>query len=64
MLPDKDKKRNDWIKAVIKKIYPGTDGIVRVVEVQTSTGTFTRAVKGMIRLEVNVLPPRVCHENI
>jgi hypothetical protein len=33
-----------WRRARVSKLCPGSDGIVRVVEIQTSTGTFMRPV--------------------
>ena len=49
-----------WPVAVIKKLFPGRDGLVRAVEVKTKTGTYTRPVQRLHVLET------ACelHENV
>ncbi len=52
---DELKPRREWIKAIVTKIFPGSDGIVRVVEVTSrgpdskSSSTFKRAVAKICR---------------
>lgn len=54
MIPEDGVKRSKWQKAIITEVYPSAnDDVVRVVQVKTVNGTYTRAVKNMIRLEVN-----------
>ncbi|GFS41006.1 hypothetical protein TNIN_120321 [Trichonephila inaurata madagascariensis] len=40
------------VQGKVKKIYPGKDGIVRVVEIKTKNGTFLRPVQRLYPLEV------------
>ena len=60
LIPDALKSRLNWTKAVIEKTFPGTDGVVRVVNVRTRLGSYKRAVKGMVLLEV-AAPRPVCY---
>ncbi|KAI5641323.1 hypothetical protein NE865_06361 [Phthorimaea operculella] len=46
--------RNMWPKGIIKKVYPGADGRVRVVDVRTAIGVLLRPV-----VKVIVLPPNL-----
>ncbi|GFW01705.1 integrase catalytic domain-containing protein [Trichonephila clavipes] len=41
----------NWPLDKVKKIYPGNDGIVRVVEIKTKNGTFLRPVQRLYPLE-------------
>ena len=34
--------RNQWVRGVISKVYPGQDGGVRVADVRTTSGTYKR----------------------
>lgn len=45
-------KRLNWPLARIKEIFPGKDGIVRVVKLQTAKGELVRPVQRLIPLEV------------
>ena len=44
-------KKGKWPLARIEKALPGDDGVVRVVEVRTRTGTYTRPTSRIFRLE-------------
>ena len=44
-------KRNLWPLARISKVMPSTDGVVRVVEVRTKNGTYTRPSTKLFKLE-------------
>lgn len=44
--------RNTWPRGIISAIYPGPDGRIRVVDVRTARGVFTRAVHKIIKLPV------------
>ena len=50
LMIDPQAPRNIWRKAVIEKVFAGKDGQVRVVELRTATGTFTRGVRYLIKL--------------
>ncbi|GFS32504.1 reverse transcriptase domain-containing protein [Trichonephila inaurata madagascariensis] len=43
-----------WTLARVIKIHPGEDGLVRVVDVKTAKGTFTRAVTNLLPLPGDV----------
>ncbi len=53
LLQDDDFKRGKWPMARITKLIPGKDGVVRVVELRTSKGTYTRPVTKVYKLEDN-----------
>ena len=42
--------RNNWRKGKVTRVFPGADQEIRVAEVQTSSGTYTRPVRKLIRL--------------
>jgi hypothetical protein len=44
--------RNSWPKGIIEELFPGKDGIVRVVTVRTATGTYRRPVPKICVLDV------------
>ncbi|XP_076655808.1 uncharacterized protein LOC143360652 [Halictus rubicundus] len=44
--------RNMWLKGIIKAVYPGADGRIRVAEVKTQHGTLRRPVVKLIVLPV------------
>jgi hypothetical protein len=44
--------RNFWPKGIIEELFPGKDGIVRVVTVRTTTGTYRRPVSKICVLDV------------
>lgn len=41
-----------WELGRIIKIFPGRDGLVRTVEIKTSTGTYTRPITKIGRLPI------------
>ena len=51
LLQDDDKRRGKWPLARITKIMPGEDGTVRVAEVKTKYGIYTRPVVKLYKLE-------------
>ena len=52
MLQDDDyTKRGRWPLGRIMKVKPSHDGVVRVVDVRTKDGTYTRPVARLYRLE-------------
>ena len=59
-----DKKRRKWPLARITKTMPGRDGVVRVVEVKTKDGTYTRPATKIYLLEddLNDTDPAVSNE--
>lgn len=42
IIVDSNLRRNEWPKGIVENTYPGKDGRVRVVDVRTSKGVFTR----------------------
>jgi hypothetical protein len=46
--------RGTWIRGIVEQLYPGRDGIVRVVGVKTAGGIFRRAVSKCAVIDVNV----------
>ena len=41
-----------WPVAIVEEIYPGTDGLTRIVRVRTAKGSFTRSVQNLYDLEI------------
>ena len=56
LLCDDDCRRGKWPLARITRVMPGEDGIVRVVEIRTRDGTYTRPVVKLRRLEDSEVP--------
>ena len=52
LLVDPTFPRNQWLKGVVKTLYPGRDGQVRVVDVETVFGTFRRPVCKICVLDI------------
>ncbi|XP_049885438.1 uncharacterized protein LOC126380224 [Pectinophora gossypiella] len=50
VISDGNLPRNMWPKGIVKKVYPGSDGHIRVVDVRTSTGVLRRPVVKIIVL--------------
>ena len=48
--------QNQWKKDVITRVFPGSDDQVRVVEVRTSSGTFLRSSRKLVRFTVVQTP--------
>ncbi|XP_052387105.1 uncharacterized protein LOC127933996 [Carassius gibelio] len=47
--------RNHWPLGLITQVYPGTDGLVRTVEVKTQAGVFSRPVDKICLLEASFI---------
>lgn len=55
MLLKSSDQRINWPLAKISEIYPGKDGVVRVVQLKTKYGTLLRPVQKVYPLELNIL---------
>jgi len=44
--------RNNWPLGKIVEVYPGKDGITRVVDVKTAVGVYKRPVSKICRLDI------------
>ncbi len=51
MVVDEDLKRGKWPLGRVVNVMPSVDGVVRVVEVRTKDGTYTRPVAKICKLE-------------
>ena len=51
IMEDDDLKKRQWPLARITKVVPSKDGVVRVVEVRTKNGTYTRPATKLYKLE-------------
>lgn len=51
LVHDDDSKRGRWPLARVMQVAPGKDGVVRVAEVKTKTGLYTRPVAKLYMLE-------------
>jgi len=51
LFPDGVSNRKCFTLGIVEQIYPGIDGIIRVVKIRTAKGSFIRAVKGSVMLE-------------
>ncbi|XP_078051766.1 uncharacterized protein LOC144477914 [Augochlora pura] len=47
---------NQWEMGRIEEVYPGSDGLVRVVKVRTAKSSYTRSITRMCKLPVETLP--------
>ena len=56
LVADDDTRRGKWPLARITRTMPGGDGIVRVVELKTKDGVYTRPVVKVRRLEDSEVP--------
>ena len=56
LLDDDDSRRGKWPLGRITNVLPGKDGIVRVVELRTKDGTYTRPVVKLRKLEESEVP--------
>ncbi|GBP55040.1 hypothetical protein EVAR_46336_1 [Eumeta japonica] len=50
LIVDENLPRNTWPRGRVLEIYPGKDGVVRVVELQTAAGRLKRPVKKIVVL--------------
>lgn len=53
LIVDENLPRGFWPRGRITAVYPGKDGVVRVVDVKTQAGVLRRPTKKIVRLEVN-----------
>ena len=51
LLVEKNQPRGQWHTGRVTNVFPGEDGLVRVVEVATTVGKFTRAIHSLCLLE-------------
>ena len=54
VLLDDDTHRKSWPLARVTKAVPGKDGVVRVAEIRTKDGSYTRPVARLLRLEDDI----------
>ncbi|GFT01667.1 integrase catalytic domain-containing protein [Trichonephila clavipes] len=59
LLKDSNTKPLDWPMGRILEVFPGSDGLVRVVNVKTSTGILKRAITKVVPLPIPVDPATV-----
>ena len=52
LIKEEGKPRIEWPLALILKLIPGRDGLIRAVQLKTARGNFTRAIKKLVRLEI------------
>ncbi|GFR25571.1 uncharacterized protein TNCT_237861 [Trichonephila clavata] len=52
LLKDPNTKPLDWLMERILEVFPGNDGLVRVVEVKTSSGILRRAIQKIVQLPI------------
>ena len=50
LIVDNQTPRNHWRKGVVIRIFPAKDGEVRIVELKTATGFFTRPSRKLVKL--------------
>ena len=53
VIADPNMPRGTWPKGVVTAVHPGRDGVTRVVDVRTASGTFRRPVTKIAVLDVN-----------
>ena len=53
-LIDTGNKRHNWPMAIVEEVISGSDGLVRVVKVRSSSGTFLRPIQKVFPLECGV----------
>ena len=58
IIRSEEKNRNRWPIAVVRQLYPGRDGIVRGVQVDTGKGQLERPVQHLYPMELNCDRPR------
>ena len=52
------KNRNKWPMGVVSQVYPGRDGVVRAVEVDTPTGKLERPIQHLYPMELSCDRPK------
>ena len=58
IIRSEEKNRNRWPIAVVRQLYPGRDGIVRAVQVDTGKGQLERPVQHLYPMELSCDRPR------
>ena len=48
-----EKNRGKWLLGVVREIFPGRDGILRAVRMETKNGFLVRAVQHLYTLELS-----------
>ena len=56
----KRKNRNKWPMGVVQQLYPGRDGVVRAVQVDTGKGQLERPIQHLYPLELSCDRERGC----
>ena len=51
LLMDKQQDKSQWPLARVVETFPGSDGLVRTVEVKTAAGSYLRPVQRLCMLE-------------
>lgn len=54
MITDRQAPRNFWRKGIITKLFPSTDNKIRIAEVRTASGVFTRGTHYLVKLSGNL----------
>jgi len=54
IIADGSMPRTCWLRGKVEKVYPGSDGQVRVADVKTIFGTYRRSVAKLCILDINV----------
>ena len=49
LILDTNTERNQWKKGIVTRIFPGTDGQVRVVELRTASGVLLRPTRKLVK---------------
>ncbi|ESO99550.1 hypothetical protein LOTGIDRAFT_113597, partial [Lottia gigantea] len=50
---DPNRKRGKWKMALIKQVYPGSDGKVRKVQIKTPVGLYDRPIHKLCLIATN-----------
>ena len=51
LLVEQNAPRGHWSTGIIEKVHPGSDSLVRVVDVRTKDGMYRRAIHTLCLLE-------------
>lgn len=57
LVADANEPRNSWPRGIIQIVYPGADGIVRVVDVRTTSGVRKVPAHKICALELTASTP-------
>ena len=47
-----DKNRGNWPLAIVQRVFPGKDGVIRAVKLKTAKGTLKRPVQHLYPMEL------------